>query len=100
MKNDKTRYSRIPWRRCADLTKLTQNIFSSKTIVITGTLSRPRDEIKKELESFGAKVSNSISSKSDYLLSGESSGSKYDKALSLGVKIIDEKEYERLKNES
>ncbi|MDD5786046.1 NAD-dependent DNA ligase LigA [Campylobacter lanienae] len=80
--------------------KLTQNIFSSKTIVITGTLSRPRDEIKKELESFGAKVSNSISSKSDYLLSGESSGSKYDKALSLGVKIIDEKEYERLKNES
>ena len=80
--------------------KLTQNIFSSKTIVITGTLSRPRDEIKKELESFGAKVSNSISYKSDYLLSGESSGSKYDKALSLGVKIIDEKEYERLKNES
>lgn len=85
--------------KCEDI-KLTQNIFSSKTIVITGTLSRPRDEIKKELESFGAKVSNSISSKSDYLLSGESSGSKYDKALSLGVKIIDEKEYERLKNES
>ena len=85
--------------KCEDI-KLTQNIFSSKTIVITGTLSRPRDEIKKELESFGAKVSNSISYKSDYLLSGESSGSKYDKALSLGVKIIDEKEYERLKNES
>ena len=85
--------------KCEDI-KLTQNIFSSKTIVITGTLSRPRDEIKKELESFGAKVSNFISSKSDYLLSGESSGSKYDKALSLGVKIIDEKEYERLKNES
>ncbi|ARR00737.1 NAD-dependent DNA ligase LigA [Campylobacter porcelli] len=79
--------------------KFTQNIFSGKTIVITGTLSRPRDEIKKELESFGAKVSSSVSSKSDYLLSGESSGSKYDKAISLGVKIIDEKEYERLINE-
>ena len=39
-------------------------------------------------------------SKSDFVLSGESSGSKYQKALSLGVKIIDEIEYERLKNES
>ena len=78
----------------------TQNIFSGKTVVITGTLSRPRDEIKAELESFGAKVSGSVSSKSDFVLSGESSGSKYQKALSLGIKIIDEIEYERLKNES
>lgn len=84
----------------ADEIKLTQNIFSGKTIVITGTLSRPRDEIKVELESFGAKVSGSVSAKTSYLLSGESSGSKYEKALALGVKIIDEAQYESLKNES
>ena len=83
-----------------DEINITQNIFSGKTVVITGTLSRPRDEIKAELESFGAKVSGSVSSKSDFVLSGESSGSKYQKALSLGIKIIDEIEYERLKNES
>lgn len=83
-----------------DEINITQNIFSGKTVVITGTLSRPRDEIKAELESFGAKVSGSVSSKSDFVLSGESSGSKYQKALSLGIKVIDEIEYERLKNES
>jgi DNA ligase (NAD+) len=69
-------------------------------VVITGALSRSRDEIKAELESFGAKVSGSVSAKTNYLLSGESSGSKYQKALSLGIQIIDEIEYERLKNES
>ena len=83
-----------------DEIKITQNIFSGKTVVITGALSRSRDEIKAELESFGAKVSGSVSAKTNYLLSGESSGSKYQKALSLGIQIIDEIEYERLKNES
>lgn len=74
--------------------------FSGKSIVITGTLSRPRDEIKSELEAMGAKVVGSVSKKTDYLLAGEAAGSKLEKAQELGVRVIDEAEYQRLKNES
>ena len=65
-------------------------IFSGKTFVITGTLSRSRDEIKDELESLGARVSGSVSAKTDFVLCGENAGSKADKARELGIKIIDE----------
>ncbi len=75
------------------------NALSGKTVVITGTLSRPRDEIKAELESFGAKVSSSVSKKTDFVLAGDEAGSKLDKANELGVLVIDESEYERLKLE-
>ena len=75
------------------------NALSGKTVVITGTLSRPRDEIKAELESFGAKVSGSVSKKTDFVLAGEEAGSKLEKANELGVRVIDESEYERLKLE-
>mgnify|MGYP000141471112 CR=1 FL=1 len=61
-----------------------------KTFVITGTLSAPRPEFKKIIEANGGKVSGSISSKTDYLLSGEGGGSKQTKAESLGVPVIDE----------
>lgn len=67
-------------------------IFAGKTFVITGTLSRPRDEIKQMLESLGARVSGSVSAKTDFVLCGESAGSKEAKARALGVKIIDEVE--------
>lgn len=67
-------------------------IFAGKTFVITGTLSRPRDEIKQMLESLGARVSGSVSAKTDFLLCGESAGSKEAKARALGVKIINEAE--------
>lgn len=67
-----------------------ENPFKDKTVVITGTMSTPRDEIKKLLESMGAKISSSVSKKTDYLIYGDDVGSKYDKALSLGVKSIDE----------
>ncbi|WP_193214142.1 NAD-dependent DNA ligase LigA [Luteolibacter marinus] len=63
---------------------------AGKTFVITGTLSMGRDEMKAFLESKGAKVSGSVSSKTDYLLSGEGGGSKRDKAEKAGVKVIDE----------
>ena len=75
------------------------NALSGKTVVITGTLSHPRDEIKAELESFGAKVSGSVSKKTDFVLAGEEAGSKLEKANELGVLVIDESEYERLKLE-
>lgn len=67
-------------------------IFAGKTFVITGTLSRPRDEIKQMLESLGARVSGSVSAKTDFVLCGERAGSKEAKARALGVKIINEVE--------
>ncbi len=73
----------------ADLSDLP---LAGKTFVITGTLSMDRDEMKAFLESKGAKVSGSVSAKTDYLLSGEGGGSKRDKAEKLGVKVIGEEE--------
>lgn len=64
--------------------------FTGKTFVITGTLSVPRQEFKKLIENNGGKVSGAISSKTDFLLSGEGGGSKQTKAESLGVPVIDE----------
>lgn len=65
---------------------------SGKTFVITGTLSKAREEYKELLESLGAKVSGSISKKTDFLLCGENAGSKLTKAESLGIQILNEKE--------
>jgi DNA ligase (NAD+) len=65
-------------------------ILAGKSFVITGTLSRPRSEIKDELISMGAKVVGSVSKKTDYLLAGSEAGSKLAKAEKLGVTIIDE----------
>ncbi|MEO1831161.1 MAG: BRCT domain-containing protein, partial [Akkermansiaceae bacterium] len=74
-----------------DLTSTTERLrFTGKTFVITGTLSVPRQEFKKLIENHGGKVSGSISSKTDFLLSGEGGGSKQTKAESLGVPVIDE----------
>ena len=62
-----------------------------KTFVITGTLaSLSRNEAKDRLASQGAKVSGSVSARTDYLLAGENPGSKLDKALNLGVRVLDE----------
>jgi DNA ligase (NAD+) len=63
---------------------------SGKTFVITGTLTAPRDAIKDLLLSYGAKVTGSVSRKTDYLVAGEDPGSKLTKALELGVKVLDE----------
>jgi DNA ligase (NAD+) len=73
------------------------NNFIDKTFVLTGSLSTmTRDEAKDLIKSLGGDVSSSVSVKTDYVLAGESSGSKYEKALELGVKIIDEKEFKKL----
>jgi DNA ligase (NAD+) len=61
------------------------------TFVITGTLpGLTREEAKELIESFGGKVTDSVSKKTDYLVLGENPGSKYEKAQSLGVRILDE----------
>ncbi len=70
----------------------TDSAFSGKTVVITGTLSMSRDILKEQLESLGAKVASSVSKKTDYLICGSDAGSKLDKALELGVKVIEEEE--------
>ena len=58
-----------------------------------------RDEFRNKIESLGGKVSESVSKKTDYLVLGENPGSKYDKAKTLGVKIISEDELNEMFNE-
>jgi DNA ligase (NAD+) len=73
---------------------LKDNFFKDKTFVLTGTLSDySREEAGEIIASFGGNVTSSVSSKTDYVLAGEKAGSKLDKAKSLGVKIINEKEF-------
>ena len=67
-----------------------------RTFVITGTLSRPRNEIKERLEQLGAKVLGSVSRKTDFLVAGENAGSKLTKAVELGVDVLDEAALARL----
>lgn len=65
--------------------------FYNKTLVLTGGLSKlSRDEAKASLLALGAKVTGSVSSKTDYVIVGEDPGSKYDKAIELGVSVLDE----------
>ncbi len=76
------------------------NPFFNKTFVITGTLPNyKRTEAAEIIESMGGKVSSSVSKKTDYVLAGEDAGSKLTKAQSLGIKIIDENEFESMRNE-
>ncbi|WP_031520451.1 NAD-dependent DNA ligase LigA [Siccibacter colletis] len=75
--------------------------FAGKTIVLTGTLSlMSRDDAKARLTELGAKVSGSVSKKTDLLIAGEAAGSKLAKAQELGVDVIDEAEMVRLLGES
>ena len=67
-----------------------KQVLAGKTFVITGTLSdMTRDEARELLQAAGAKVSGSVSAKTDYLLAGEKAGSKLAKAEKLGVEVID-----------
>ena len=75
----------------------TDSPFFNKTIVLTGTLSKyGRKEATEKLENLGAKVSGSVSSKTDIVIFGEEAGSKLDKAHALGIRTMDEKEFEEL----
>ena len=71
-------------------------VFSGKKFVITGTLSQPREEFIRRIQSQGGSVAGSVSAKTDYVLAGEEAGSKLEKARSLGVRVISEKEFEKL----
>jgi len=71
--------------------------FLGMTFVLTGTLpTYTRQEAQEIIESFGGKASGSVSKKTTYVLAGEEAGSKLDKAISLGVKVIDEEEFKKM----
>jgi len=69
---------------------------AGKTFVLTGTLTLPRDQVKKKIEDAGGRVSGSVSKKTDYIVAGTDAGSKLDKARELGVSVIGEKDLDDL----
>ncbi len=69
---------------------------AGKTFVLTGTLTRPRDQAKKMIEDAGGRVSGSVSKKTDYVVAGTDAGSKLDKAKELGINVIGEKDLDEL----
>ncbi|MDG6897501.1 DNA ligase (NAD(+)) LigA [Actinobacillus delphinicola] len=71
--------------------EIAENPFMGKTVVLTGTLMQmTRNEAKEKLQAMGAKVSGSVSAKTDYVIAGESAGSKLTKAEELGINILSE----------
>jgi DNA ligase (NAD+) len=79
---------------------LPEGVFAGKTVVITGTLpTLSRDQARGWLIEQGAKVSGSVSSRTDFLIAGADPGSKYDKAVSLGIQVIEEYEMKALAGE-
>jgi len=70
--------------------KQKSNALEGHTFVLTGELSRSRDEVARELEALGAKVSASVSKKTSYVVAGPGAGSKLAKALELGLPVLDE----------
>ena len=93
---DKLIRAGIHWQESEPATAPDQLPLSGKAFVLTGSLSQPRGQIKSLLESYGAKVSGSVSGKTSYLVAGEAAGSKLEKARSLGIEILDEAALMRL----
>ena len=73
---------------------VSETFFTNKTVVLTGSLSEfSRKEAKTFIENLGGNVSSAVSKKTDYILLGDSPGSKYQKGLELGIKILSEDEF-------
>lgn len=75
--------------------KLSDNL-NDKKFVITGTLSKPREDFKVIILAHGGKIISSLSAKTDYLLAGDKAGSKLSKAEKLGVKVLSEADFDAL----
>ena len=78
----------------------TDNVFAGKTVVLTGKLVElTRNEAKEYLEKYGAKVTGSVTSKTDLVIAGEKAGSKLAKAEQLGIRVINEEEFANMVRE-
>jgi DNA ligase (NAD+) len=89
--------SGVYWPQNQVMPVIQDSPFSNKTIVLTGTLLKmSRDEAIEKLESLGAKVTGSVSKKTDLVIVGESAGSKLQKAQDLGIKIVNEEDFLKL----
>jgi DNA ligase (NAD+) len=77
-------------------TRSSEGPLAGKRIVITGTLSRPRDHFIERFEAAGGSFTSSVSKSTDYVLAGEDAGSKLERARALGVPVIDEAGFEEL----
>ena len=78
----------------SELAETSDTVFAGKTFVLTGSLSTmTRSEASDKIKERGGKVSSSVSQKTDYLIAGESAGSKYDRAVELDVPILTEQEF-------
>ena len=81
----------VRWPEHAGMPRKPEGALAGKTFVLTGTLpSMAREAARELVESAGGKVHASVSTKTDYLVAGADPGSKYDRALKLGIKILDE----------
>lgn len=79
---------------------LSGHAFAGKTFVLTGALQDySRDQATALIKERGGKVTNSVSAKTDYVLCGEDPGSKLDKAIALKIKVISERDFEKLLDE-
>ena len=82
-----------------EVTSNQEKKFSGKTFVLTGTLTGlTRQEAEEKIVLMGGKASSSVSKKTDYVIAGEAAGSKLEKALQLGVKVLNENEFIELLN--
>jgi DNA ligase (NAD+) len=85
----------------ADSEKIKNSEIFDKTFVLTGTLSTmSRDEAKVMIKKLGGDVVGSVSKNTDYVLAGEEAGSKLDKAIELGVKVLSEEEFLKMLNKN
>jgi DNA ligase (NAD+) len=82
----------------SEINETKESKITGKSFVLTGTLSVKREEATEIIEKNGGKVVSSVSKNTDFVLAGESAGSKLDKAVKLGVKIINEEEFFNLVN--
>ncbi|MDP4115655.1 MAG: NAD-dependent DNA ligase LigA [Bacteroidota bacterium] len=84
----------------SEATVVSENFFSGKTFVLTGTLnSLSREEASDKITALGGKATSSVSKKTDFVIAGENAGSKLSKAEALGVKILNEDEFLKLMGE-
>ncbi len=80
-----------------DFNKTENKKIAGKTFVLTGTLNlMSRDDAKNIIRKFGGSVSSSVSKETDFVVAGDNPGSKYEKAVEIGIKILDEQEFSKM----